>query len=101
MGALRVVRAGLLLRAVVQADELRGLERQALDNGDDAWSGLEERLQQTYHSSTPLQLTCHVKADTYQGMRRGNATCIEARPICLREHGPTLVDEIKQIVPAC
>ena len=82
-------------------DELRDLERQALGNGADGWSGVEERLQQTYYSSTPLQLTCRVKADTYQGERRGNATCIEARPICLREHGRSLLDEIKQMVPAC
>ena len=56
--------------------ELRGLDRQAFDNGVDRWSGLVERLQHTYYFSSPSQLMSCVKAVTYQGFRRCDAACM-------------------------
>ena len=81
-------------------DELAGLELQAAAGGSDGLAAFEERLMQRYYMNTPFQLTCRVKADSYQGVRRGNASVVDARAIDRREHGRKLLAEIQQLAGA-
>merc|ERR1711907_361067 len=76
----------------ITAEEAKGKEV-----GDGGREALEEILRQRYFSE-PLQLTIRAKMEMYQGEKRANIGCVDARPISYGQHGRTLLKDIDEML---
>lgn len=80
----------------MSAEEVRDLEASAREQGEGARENLEETIRKRYFCA-PLQLTIRAKLDSYQGEMRTNVSCVDARPVSLREHGRNLLKQIEEM----
>lgn len=80
----------------MKADEVRALEAAARERGESGREELEEAIRKNYFRR-PLQLTVRAKLDTYLGEMRTGMSCIDARPVALREHGREMLRQIEEM----
>ncbi|CAE8627923.1 unnamed protein product [Polarella glacialis] len=75
----------------MEASELKDLEKNR--------EAMEAAIRHSYFQQ-PLRITIRAKPDNYNGESRTNVTCVDARPVVLREHGRFLLKEISDMIAA-
>lgn len=80
-----------------QAIGMKAAQLNAMEKSDR--EGLENLILSKYFMY-PLTITARAKLDSYQGEPRTNSTCVDVRPVNIRDYGRQLAKEIKEMCMA-
>lgn len=82
----------------MQAEQVLALERENSQDDDGKNSKLNFALKERYYNVVPMQVTIRAKADVYNGEKRANISCIDAKFVNRAEHGKRMLNEIQAML---